>query len=359
MPFTNLTPLEYASLADRERVHTAWLAWLLGEHSPWAPGIRGQLAASLCGRTATAVESTSSVQEWIGGDGRKRLDLLVRLEGPEGIWHVALEAKLRASEHSDQLESYDRALTVLQGPVAKVLLSLDGIAPRGGSEWLPVNFARLAELLGQSMDVAEGSDTYVVDYQAMVARLAHAAALMGLERVARSLFADEGEAEVDPADARGFTAYVSQLKLRKILQQAWMFRLGRRVRDSLGDDLPAGWSFHIDESNGAALLNFHLPMAFPGFTAGLQVQHDALKMFCHPEPYPKTATAAQTQGAAAHLNAMMEAEGLTGRPNAARNRGFTSLTIGRGPEVRDLERWAAAVEAALVATVRAVAGTQG
>jgi hypothetical protein len=32
--YEHLTPLEYLSLADRERIHTETLHWLLGEDSP-------------------------------------------------------------------------------------------------------------------------------------------------------------------------------------------------------------------------------------------------------------------------------------------------------------------------------------
>lgn len=360
MPFTRLTPLEYASLADRERVHTAWLGWLLGEHSPWPAKARGQLATKLSSRRAAAdVQTTTSMQEWSGGDDRRRLDLLVRLDGPDGTWHLAVEAKLKASEHSEQLRAYDQALDALGRPVSKVLLSLDGMAPRSGVGWQPVSFARLAELLGEAMDATETLDAYVVDYQAMVARLAHAVVVASAEPVARGLFADRSDALVDPPDAPGFAAYVSQLKLRKILQQAWMYRLGRRVHEDVAHELPPGWSFHVDESNGAALVNFHLPNAFPKFTAGLQVQHRALKMFCHPEPYPNAATPAQTEGASVYLRAMMTAENVDGRVNAARARGFTSVTLGNGPEARDMGEWAAAVEVALMTTVRAVLGAQG
>ncbi|MBL0276668.1 MAG: PD-(D/E)XK nuclease family protein [Anaeromyxobacter sp.] len=375
MPFTKLTPLEYASLADRERVHTAWLAWLLGEHSPWPPSVRGQFAAKLCDRpTPLDVEATRTFQEWSGNDERKpsprerrkpgksprrRLDLLVRVDERGGAWYLAVEAKLKASEHSEQLAAYDRALAPLERPVSKVLLSLDGTAPRTGKSWQSVSFKRLADLLGEAIDASGSPNAYATDYQAMVARLALAVALTERDSVAQCIFASPREAQVDLEQVPGFPAYISVLKLRRILQQAWMYRLGRRVHEFGSQALPAGWSFDVGESNGAALLNIHLPNAYPEFTAGLQVQHQALKMFCQPYPYPSRATAEQTKGASEHLRRMMAAASIDERINPARSRGFTSVTLGNGPRARNLEEWAVAVQRALRTTVRAVSRAQG
>lgn len=340
MPFTTLTPLELASLADRERVHTAMLAWVLGEHSPWPPTVRGRLAARLGGRELPEhVATTEAWTEWT------HVDLLVRVDAPRA-WHLAVEAKLKSSEHSEQLAAYDEALAKLPGPRDKVFLTLDGAPPRSGVGWQAVSYARLAALLSEAHAAAPTGNAYVTDLQGMVGRLAAAVGLVGAAGGAEVVF---GESDADPAGHAGFCRYVNRLKLGKILQQAWMRRLAALAQPAP----PAGWGQHVGETNGAALLNFQLVDAVPGYTVGLQLQHRALKMFCHPEPYPRAATAAQMAGAQQHLHAMMANGGFAGTLNNARTRGFTSLTIGEAPAGRDLDEWTGAVAQTLAAVVAA------
>lgn len=351
MSFDPLSPIELMSLGDRERVHTALLAWLLGEHSPLEPGRRGQLAGMLAGEAAWEVTRTSSRTEV------KHLDVLVALESDAQTRLLAIEAKLKSREHSSQLARYDVDLAAQGHRCAKVFLTLIGDDPESGTGWRAVSYAQLAAAVRLATTGAAGANLYVVDYMGMLERLALAARVASSSAGARVAF---GESTEEVPEHAGFVAYVSHLRLQKLLQQVWMSELRAAVLREWASGLPAGWHSEIDETNGAALLNFLTTTLHPGYCVGLQLQHRSCKMFCYPVTSKDTRpTAEQIRGAAAVLEQARVCAGVDARPSATRSQGFTSVTLVKiaGAE-RDLATWAKAVGGALRTTVDAMAAGQ-
>jgi hypothetical protein len=338
MDFSGLTALEHMSLSDRERVHTALLSWLLGQDSPVAPAVRGRIAAALASRRPGETTSTTAATEV------KNLDVLVDLDGPDGAWALAVEAKLKSKEHSNQLARYDEALTARPRPTARIFLTLAGDPPSTPG-WLAVSYERLASVLRSEVP-ADCASPYARDYLAMVERLAAAAKIVETDEPASVVF---DERQVDPSEHRGFVAFVARLRLRKILQQLWMTRLCARTLTDV--PLHDEWHAEVDETHGAALLNFQNSHLHPGYCVGLQVQYRVLKMFCYPvadRPSQEAIVAA-----AQILTGMAATAAVTTPRTRPRNQGFTSVVLGTGPEGRDVAQWARAVATCLKTTMDA------
>lgn len=332
--FTRLSALELMSLGDRERVHTALLSWLLGQDSPLPPMSRGRVAAALAGVEPTVVTSTMSSTEV------KNLDVLVELEGPTS-WSLAVEGKLKAREHSDQLARYSAQLSGRTRQPSKVLLSLAGDAP-GVPGWRAVSYEQLASALRAENANGLGADPYARDYLSMVERLAAAVRVVESEAGARVVF---DESEDEPNRAPGFCNFVTRLRLSKVLQQTWMMRLQALVLTLA--PLPDLWNTEIDETNGAALVNFQRPL--DDCCVGLQVQHRSLKMFSY--PLSEAPSPARIAASAAVLAEMARRFGTAKAPSKTRTRGFSSITVAGAPPGRDLTNWASVVAGILAKVV--------
>lgn len=348
MSFATRSPIELMSLGDRERVHTALLAWLLGEHSPLEPRRRGQLAAALAGEPAWEVTRTQSWTE------AKRLDVLVELESAAETRLLAIEAKLKSREHSDQLARYDLDLAARGHRCAKVFLTLVGDAPDSGTGWRPVSYADLVAAVRTVVSGAADANPYVIDYVAMLERLVLAARVVVSPTGARAIFEDSAD---EVPEHPGFVEFVRDLRLSKLLQQVWMSELRDAVLRDGALTLPPGWQTEVDETNGAALLNFLTTGLCPGYCVGLQVQNRSCKMFCYPvTPTNARPSAEQIQGAATVLEQARARAGVAAKPSATRTQGFTSVTLCKlaGTD-RDLATWTAAVSRALRTTLSAMA----
>lgn len=273
--FGLLAPLEYIALADRERVHTQTLQWLLGPDSPLPPQGRVDLIASLVGEDwdGARVEEASTEHRYI--------DLLVRLSLPGGgSRYFALENKVKSDEHSRQLDRYDRALHGLHAPVCKVFLTLTGTPPRSGCGWKAASYRRFAEALGRM--APEGPHRqYAVDYRDTVVRLAEAVRRVAEEpgTYAAAVF---GHPPAGVADHAAFTAYVERLRLRLTLQKVWMHGLLR----GMGAAASAPFEEDVAETRGEALVDIFLAGRLDGAPCrvGVQLQGDALKLFASSHP---------------------------------------------------------------------------
>jgi hypothetical protein len=160
--YRHLTPLEYLSLADRERIHTETLRWLLGEDSPINASARLGILEKLARRRfPDGIIAEASTED-------RHIDLLVCLDFADGRHHVAIENKLKSAEHTLQLARYDSYLDTL-GDCTKLFLTLVGENPQSSSSWLPVPYALLHEAV-LSVTPHTHSD-YVADYERLLRRL--------------------------------------------------------------------------------------------------------------------------------------------------------------------------------------------
>lgn len=333
MNFTQLTPLELMSLADRERVHTALLGWVLGADSPLTVATRYRVAAALAGQPASGnaqrTEARTEVEE--------KIDLVLELGLDTGRQFLAVEAKLRSAEHSGQLARYDAAIAAAGlDPCWKVFLTLDGMRPRSSPAWRPVSYEELWNVLRSEYAASGVRDVYLDDHLLLVERLVSVIANLTDEEVAQVVF---GKRAVDPAMHPGLVRWVQRLKLGKTLQQCWMNRLLARALELMGRPLQEPWWAELDETHGEALLNVQNTERHRGYAVGVQVQYGTFKMFCSPYP-PAKAAAQEIQRARDILQAMAVAVGVMGRHTDGRKRGFTSFRVGTPPANRRIAEWA-------------------
>jgi hypothetical protein len=132
-----------------------------------------------------------------------------------------------------------------------------------------------------------------------------------------------------PDDLAPFAAYVRKMRLRTILQKAWMRALGLSVLASIPAS-PLGW--HVDETRGVALLHIDLSLVrIDGseFYTGVQLQHRSFKVFCYPYPYRKGAEHYQHDVVARTLTELRDTLGLgEQRLSSTRDYGFRSFNAG-------------------------------
>jgi hypothetical protein len=127
------------------------------------------------------------------------------------------------------------------------------------------------------------------------------------------------------------------MRLHKVAQRIWMSELALRL------SVASPWRVKVDETHGQALLEVKAAVRQqPEYVVGLQIQNRALKAFCAPNPYPKSATEEQDRTVQEILMEMSSALGLDkGKvASSSRGRGFRSFAIVRLPDGRDQGEWA-------------------
>jgi hypothetical protein len=324
--FSARTFLERVSLASREPVYSAALAWALEDLSPLPLWERLAVLEQLTGVTFDGAKSISATTEW------NRIDVLLTVRWDTFEAHIAIENKIKASEGERQLGRYDDTLGVLQGSVHKIFLTLAGEAPRSGQGWKAVSYAALHEAIARQPGA---NDPYVSDMCRALARLATTAtSARNNDALAATVFGDQPAPEPSRV-----SAYVSEMRLGKVVQRIWMAELASRL------DVPAPWQIWIDESHGQALLNVQAALKdTPGYLVGTQLQGRTLKVFCHPYPPPSQASSEQHRQVESVLTRVRLGLNLGAAARASKgpSRGFRSFSVAKLPEGRCIDDWAEA-----------------
>lgn len=310
-------PFDALTLAHRENVHSAMLAWLLRTRQLPVESRRDLLRA-ITGISNLSVKEVDARTEW------DDLDILVEVSGEDaecpGL--VAIENKLKAQESETQLAKYDQRLAddgrrVLR----KVFLSFIGNAPRGGHDWIPRSYDQLLDGLDKLASAT--SNQYVSDYRDVVKRLAACRRLVrtSLDH-AEYIFYIHGPSGFD----RGFADYVEASRLRVTLQCVWLAELAKQVNSSSGT-----WSFGVGETNGAGLLNAsrRIERKHRRVEFGVQFQRGKFKAFAQPAPYLKSTTEPERAAVEQVLSEIKDALALDSKVLATndRGRGFRSFAI--------------------------------
>ena len=283
--YTELTFLERVARAAREETYSAALAWMLDDFSSPLPLLeRARMVQRLVGDALTiSPEKVVSVTALTEVD---EVDILLTLTTADREVHVAIENKIKATDHQVQLSTYDEKLSSRFGTeeVHKLFLTLGGEPPRSGHHWTPISYAVLHEAI-----VGEGLETrsvYVHDFCASLERLA--SVVTATRDIATGLaafaFGDDPYSgkNRDAARLDGVLAYVQRTKLEKAVQRAWMETLAARFREVI----PDRWSISISETRGQALVDVVTVLDLtPRVRVGLQLQGRSFKIFVAPEAY--------------------------------------------------------------------------
>ena len=283
--------------------------------------------------------------------------LLTAVVHPGGMQYLAIDAKLRADNRSNQLDEYDDILRIHRiSPCAKVLLTLDGTLHERNEAWNLISYARLEEIIRRECDAVGKSNIYIQDYLQLLERLGW---LMGnLEKPAcASLYFrgvvrhDRDEVAHDPEDSPGLFRYLLRMRLGEELQKCWMRRLGVHAL-ALRDPLPEHWATKVGDAMCMAFLSVENVTRYPGFRVGLRIEDRTLKMYSYPvlDRNNTPATEEQQTEAATILAGMMEKAGVQGARTTP-IRGFTSIAIGTAPEERDFAAWGPLVANAITKVV--------
>jgi hypothetical protein len=225
------------------------------------------------------------------------------------------------------LRRYDEVLD-RRGDGTKLFLTLLGEDPRSSDAWRPISYAHLYDAIALARP--ERHTEYVTDYEQLLSRL-----LGAVQRVLSASDAYAGNGAVfderialePPADFDVFARYIRKMRLRTLLQQAWMRGLGLSII-SAGSVAFSHW--HVSESRGAASLQFDFAQvrddAGGAYSVGVQLQHGSFKVFCAPSPYAKGAGQQQSEAAERTLLRMQQRLEIQGRKlTTARTHGFRSF----------------------------------
>lgn len=320
------TFLERVSLAAREPVYSAALAWALDEQSPLPLSQRLGIVEAFAGLEIKGGTSMIATTEW------NDVDLLLTIAFPSGPIHVAIENKIKAVERKQQLAVYDQVLAQLPGRVVKLFVTLTGEMPLSGVAWQPVTYGKLLEALR----LQSSTSVYVTDLCEAIARLVSVAdSARADETVSAIAFGD-----ADAPDATEISSYIEEMRLQKVVQRVWMAELGRRLA------VGRPWTIAIGETRGQALLNVDAALSDRvGFVVGMQLQSRTLKAFCHPSPYPTKATQDQHDEVEAILGTMKAALSLpqSAKPSSRKSRGFRSYSVATLPPIRNHDTWLSVV----------------
>ena len=352
MKFESLTPLEYLALADRERIHTETLRWLLGPDSTLPMDSRRRILERLIGVDIGPLEIVDSSSEV------KHIDLLVKLAGPGGPGVAAFENKLKSGEHSAQLARYDVYLESFD-PCFRVFLTLLGEPARSSQAWITRSYTDLLAAIEPEIGAQSDSSTYLAEYCAGLARLVEAVRLVTEEPDDYAGFGVVFPDELGRRPPTDFAEYVAKFRLRMILQKAWMRALGIAVGESMGND---ALLWEVGEQRGIALVDFlfgEVVIDDNRFKCGIQLQGWRVKVFAAPEPYPKLATTAQHNGVAEILEALRSHLGTELKLTTPGSRGFrsciTSVPSAAGTFL--IDSWASALVPMIRATREALAAS--
>lgn len=225
-----------------------------------------------------------------------------------------------------------------------MFLTLTGEAPRSGIGWLPVRYSVLLDALCAQ---PASDNPYVADLCGALARLV---AVSDAARAETGVVAAAAFEDNDVPDDTDISAYVEEMRLKKVVQRIWMAEL------AAGLDVRSPWQICIGETRGQALLDVAAALRDrPGYCVGVQLQGRALKAFCVPYPYPRNASDDQHRTVESILKEIRAALGLgaAATPSACRTRGFRSFSVAQLPPGRKREEWGAVLKPQLARLVAA------
>lgn len=353
--FGTMTPLEFLSLGDRERIHTETLRWLLSNDSPLSSGGAVRFLGDLCPGLPQIVEVLDAFTEY------RSLDLVVKVRSAgSAIEHVVIENKLKSAEHSAQLRRYDEEATKL-GTMGKFFMTLIGEPAASSADWRSITYRQFYDSLSAEVTARPPvqSVEYVRDYLQLLSRLVGAVerVVASPEPYAAIVFGAGERAEEDVA----FAKYVEKTRLKTILQRAWMRELGTLIAGRA----PRYWDrWSTGETRGNALITFHLaPILRSGQSVdvGVQMQSGQAKIFASPTGYAAGASIDTHQSVGSVLGALA---GELGSPDAKRttprDKGFSSFRT-RLPVPRSygLEEWSAVLQELLADVAKARSAVVG
>lgn len=323
--------LDRISVAAREPVYSAVIAWMLDDDS--SPlSIDGRLAIleSLCGRPLSGAQSIRAETEW------NDIDLFVTVTSPTTEYVIAIENKLKASEGIDQLSKYETVLTENGASNAiKIFLTLAKEVPASGSGWIAVSYRVLLDAVWSQQATRE--NPFLADICDCIRRLV---GLVERAEADQEIIAAAFNQRSPTSDtSQECISYMRKLRLEKVVQRIWIRKLADKVNEKISWE-KRGWQTEIAETRGQALFTIKGRWKDnPACTIGVQLQHHSLKAFVCPTDYRANTNdhlKGSLQCLLRHLQHELKLNSKFSNPGP---RGFSSVQMVKLPKDREYKKW--------------------
>lgn len=330
--------VEHVAIAAREEGFSAAIAWLLGESSPLGLIQRLTIIAEAFDLNFQdhAVATIVAETEWKG------IDVLLTLKNAHDqiVGRIAIENKINATEHGQQLQRYSDKLraTFREAEVNKVFLTVCGDAPHDADGWQARSYTDLRNGLNVVAPADRPDSVYVHDIQRAVGNLVDLVACVENPDIAKVAFREKEPDQVEDQELRQKAQYLRSARREKLTQRTWMTSLANGLR------IPDGWERPpVEETHAQALLNIqrHIQVRGCNLAVGIQVQRRNLKLFCKPDPYGGNAAQQELDAIDGVLAQFPQIfQGLAqGRNRRVDKKGFGSFRWCAMPHGREIDAW--------------------
>ena len=269
---------EVIGMADVERVHSQMLAWVFDAHV-LTSAQKSEVLAELTGRPIKCDEYRVSTEH-------DHIDVLIETESAI----IAIENKIKITEHDQQLTRYQRSLEHHALPQHFVYLSL---LPESvtNSMWIPKTYAELhSELSRHAFTSPSNFDEHIFnEYVQAVGHLAAVVKAFDQDHTQfLNVFTDgrltKRDKRVRVSAYTNLQNYVRANQLETTLQRHFIARIRDRV-------VPASVTSRIEETHGAAFLHIVIASRSIGgliFDWAVQFQERTVKLNCSAHDYARS-----------------------------------------------------------------------
>lgn len=305
---------ESLGLADVERIHSQTLAWLFGSEVLGAAQ-KSQILEQLTGE-ADDCETLEVLTE------HEDIDIL--METASSI--IAIENKIKITQHDDQLEKYQRILERRTKPRRFVYLSLvpEDISTSG---WIARTYDHLYTALGPHVFGAPSNfgEYAFNEYVDAVGHLTEIVREFGKDHTLfPNVFEDGGLTKLQKSKlARKETALQKSVRINQLetpLQRYFLARIRKRI-------LPASAEYRIEESHGVANINIVIATRLINdvkFQWAVQFQGKAAKLNCYSSDYRNSTCDQLPDEVMADFEKLAKKHTL--RKNPGRTKAYVSLS---------------------------------
>ncbi|MDB5284655.1 MAG: hypothetical protein JWO06_3730 [Bacteroidota bacterium] len=257
---------EYLGLANIERIHSQTLAWIFSNDFKGFDGpTKNHLLQQLFNIESDEVFEKAETE-------KKHLDIVI--ETDKSI--IAIENKIKSTQHSGQLERYEEAAGVI-APHKKVrLYYLTLINESGPATWTKITYARLLEILSaERLAANEKHSMFFEEYLIYLKKLVSAVNEFDTHVLDHEfVFTDGSKKKEEKVDSMNF---IANNQLETILQKSYLTKIALQLNKLRPTE------FTINETRGVALCDLtfkknirHNEVDFETF---IQLQGSSLK-FC-------------------------------------------------------------------------------
>lgn len=236
---------EYLGLADMEKVHSQILAWLLSENcSVLNPSQKSQIIQKIIG-----TKNVGAIK--IVHTEHKGIDILVETENE---WLV-IENKIKSSQHSNQLEEYEKVMASIKDDKNVYYIFLTLISEKAKQPWVNFSYKELVKTITDfNLNLSVNGDSIIFsEYLNYLTQITTAVDdFLSDPSTHKNVFTDGHLSKFEKAKRHytGTEKFISENQLETILQKCYF----APIVEQLAVSYP-GYDFSISDTRGVALIN--------------------------------------------------------------------------------------------------------